>query len=96
MPHHRHHIPGRALRLLMARPRRDTDAEHILLNEIGDCSFCWFLVANALGDMIIAEIDAQICEHPHMNREGFARWFAHNIAKALDAEALDAADDDAA
>lgn len=87
---HRHHTPGRALRHLLARLHNDLGAYMILIDEIGDCSFCWFIIADELTDMITAEITAQIREHPEMNLEGFVRWFAHRLAEQLDH------DDDAA
>ena len=93
MIQHRHHIEGRALRLLLANLRSPLDSLKdsymILINEIGDCSFCWFLVADELASMIRAEITAQVREHPHKNLEGYVRWYERHLV-----EQLDHADDD--
>ena len=99
MTAHRHHTPGRAMRLLLARLHSgtaaeifaDLDSEMTLINEIGDCSSCWFRIADELADMIICEVTAQVREHPHMNLDGFVRWFAHLLAEQLDHDDEDAA-----
>ena len=53
----------------------------------------WFLVADELAGMIKAEIAAQIREHPHMNLDGFIRWYEQRLVEQLD---RDDDDEDAA
>ena len=101
MSSHRHHA-GRAMRLLLTRLHDDTpagiftelDAERMLIREVGDCSFCWFLVADQLADMLIATVRARIRDNPRVTEAGIARWLEDLTAKRLDDDAELYADDD--
>lgn len=92
MIQHRHHVPGRALRKLLAglrSPLDSLDAEMILIREINGCEFCWFLIADELAGVLRAEIRARIAEHPGTTVDGYIRYCEQRLL-----EQLDHADDD--
>ena len=58
---HRHHI-SRAWRLITAKVTADPHAERELRREVGEGTYDWYALANALADVIATEMHAQL-EH---------------------------------
>jgi hypothetical protein len=82
---HRHHVAGRALRLLIAQlrdPLDELEAQKILIDEIDGCGFCWFLIAQELAAMLGAEILIRADQ----NLQGYIHWLEQRLVEQLDAD----------
>lgn len=80
---HRHHVAGRALRLLIAQlrdPLDELEAQKILIDEIDGCGFCWFLIAQELAAMLGAEILIRADQ----NLQGYIHWLQQRLVEQLD------------
>jgi hypothetical protein len=87
MTEHRHHVAGRALRLLIAQlrdPLDELEAQTILIDEINGCELCWFLVAQDLAGMLTTVVLDEIRKDPRKHREGYIRWLEQRLAEQLD------------